>query len=111
MDPVIDLLKKLDEERAPHFQNDLRDYETKAMAAKLARENWEKDCKEVAKQGGAIPPRRPFAEPDDRRALAGLRRMAGLQMQTTEVGPAGGRPRSDYKVDPKVYALVSARQN
>jgi len=55
MDPVLDLVRQLEAEMVPGFEEDLRQYETDLMTAKLTREKWQEDVREAANQSLPAP--------------------------------------------------------
>ena len=65
--PVLDLVARLERELAAGYDQTLRQYETDALAAKAARETWEKEVRAATGEGqpppimpdGAVAPEKP----------------------------------------------------
>ncbi|WP_191254334.1 DUF3987 domain-containing protein, partial [Kordiimonas sediminis] len=55
MEPVLDLLRTLEADMVPIYEEALRAYETDKQEAALIRQNWEKDIKTAQAEGGGVP--------------------------------------------------------
>ena len=55
MGPVLEALRDLESELLPDHDEALRDFETKAAAAKIAREGWQDELREAHKRGCPPP--------------------------------------------------------
>jgi len=55
MDPVFDLVRELEAEMVPSYEDALRQYETDKMASEIAHDAWRKEMKEAHKQGFETP--------------------------------------------------------
>ncbi|MEM9222090.1 MAG: DUF3987 domain-containing protein [Pseudomonadota bacterium] len=65
IDPVVDLIRHLEDHLAEDFDDQLREYEALKLAAAIRKEAWEIDVKEATKKGDHIPPRpKDSFEPD-----------------------------------------------
>ena len=60
MDPVMDLIRKIEADEAEGHADSLRQYEADVIAANYVRDQWEKDVKTAAKEGYP-PPLKPEA--------------------------------------------------
>lgn len=54
MDPVLDLVRELEQDYQPDHEDALRQWETDKLSAKLAREKWEQESKTAMKEGVPI---------------------------------------------------------
>ena len=55
MDPVQDIVKKIEADEVPEYEEALRQYETDKLEAELEKANWQKDLKEHTGNGFAAP--------------------------------------------------------
>jgi hypothetical protein len=55
MDPVLSVLRDMEGDGVPEYEDGMRRYEADAQHAKLTREQWEKDTKSAHKKGVPIP--------------------------------------------------------
>jgi len=56
LDPVFNIIRKIEKEGAEALKEKNREYEAELLAAQCHRQDWEKALKEATKSGGALPP-------------------------------------------------------
>lgn len=55
MGPVLKIVSQLERDALPQYDATMRDFETRTLAAKFARERWERDAQEAEKRNMPLP--------------------------------------------------------
>ncbi len=73
MDPVFELVRELEAEMAPSFEETIRQYETDKLSAEIAYDAWKKEMKDAQKNGFKTPLKPVEANTPERPQLPRLR--------------------------------------